>query len=239
MKGAIRHLGPIGLDRFMAEAVQEYYALSEPFGQAGDFTTAPEISQMFGELLGLWAVDTWHRLGRPAPFLLVELGPGRGTLMADALRAARLDPAFSAALTLHLVETSPRLRAIQAERLSAAEPTFHAAIETLPPGPMILIANEFFDALPIRQFERRSGGWHERLVMLDAEDQFRLGLSPDPAPVAALLGPLVRAAPVGGIAEISAAGRAVAGTIATRLVQEGGAALILDYGMSCRRWSAV
>jgi SAM-dependent MidA family methyltransferase len=148
------------LDAFMARANAAYYATHDPFA---DFTTAPEISQVFGELLGLWAAVTWDLLGRPRPVLLVEAGPGRGTLMADALRAAaQVAPEFRAALSLHLVETSPRLRALQAERLPEA--TWHATLATLPAAPLLLLANEFLDALPIRQFVRRGGGWTERHV---------------------------------------------------------------------------
>jgi NADH dehydrogenase [ubiquinone] 1 alpha subcomplex assembly factor 7 len=148
------------LDHFMARANAAYYATRDPFR---DFTTAPEISQVFGEILGLWAAVTWGILGRPDPVLLVEAGPGRGTLMADALRAIAIAaPDFHAALRLHLIETSPRLRAIQAERLPGA--VWHDGLDTLPETPMLLLANEFLDALPIRQFVRRDGRWFERFV---------------------------------------------------------------------------
>jgi NADH dehydrogenase [ubiquinone] 1 alpha subcomplex assembly factor 7 len=149
------------LDRFMARANAAYYATRDPFH---DFTTSPEITQVFGEILGLWAAVTWELIGRPDPVLLVECGPGRGTLMADALRAvAQVAPAFEAAVRLHLVETSPRLRAQQAERLPGA--VWHDRLEAVPAGPMLLLANEFLDALPIRQFVRREAGWMERFVV--------------------------------------------------------------------------
>jgi SAM-dependent MidA family methyltransferase len=152
--------GPERLDRFMARANADYYATRDPFR---DFTTSPEISQAFGEILGLWAAVSWDLLGRPNPVLLVEAGPGRGTLMADALRAiAAVAPAFRAALRLHLIEASPRLRAIQAAVLPEA--MWHDGLETVPDGPMVLLANEFLDALPIRQFVRRGDGWFERFV---------------------------------------------------------------------------
>ena len=139
------------LDRFMARANAAYYATHDPYR---DFTTSPEISQVFGEILGLWAAVVWEQLGRPDPVLLVEAGPGRGTLIADALRAiGRVAPAFQAALRLHLIETSPRLRALQAELLPGA--TWHDGLDTLPNLPVLLLANEFLDALPIRQFVRR------------------------------------------------------------------------------------
>jgi SAM-dependent MidA family methyltransferase len=151
---------PERLDRFMARANAAYYATHDPFA---DFTTSPEISQVFGEIIGLWAAIAWQALGSPSPVLLVEAGPGRGTLMADALRAVRkVAPGFAAALQIHLVETSPRLRVAQAARVPRA--TWHDSLETVPAAPMILLANEFLDALPIRQFVRRGEGWTERFV---------------------------------------------------------------------------
>jgi len=148
------------LDRYMARANAAYYAERDPYA---DFTTAPEISQVFGEILGFWAAVAWQGMGRPDPVLLAEAGPGRGTLMADALRAiARVTPDFRAALRLHLIETSPRLRARQAALLPAA--IWHERLDDLPPGPLLLLANEFLDALPIRQFVRRGAGWAERFV---------------------------------------------------------------------------
>jgi SAM-dependent MidA family methyltransferase len=148
------------LDAFMARANAAYYATHDPFA---DFTTAPEISQVFGEILGLWAAVVWQGLGAPDPVLLVEAGPGRGTLMADALRAiGRAVPAFRAALRLHLIESSPRLRAVQARVLTDA--VWHDGLDTLPEAPLILLGNEFLDALPIRQFVRRGDAWAERFV---------------------------------------------------------------------------
>ncbi len=148
------------LDAFMARANAAYYATHDPFA---DFTTAPEISQVFGEILGLWAAVVWQGLGAPDPVLLVEAGPGRGTLMADALRAIeRAAPAFRAALRLHLIESSPRLRAIQARLLP--DPVWHDGLETVPEASLILLGNEFLDALPIRQFVRRGAAWAERFV---------------------------------------------------------------------------
>src|SRR5215470_12891999 len=146
----------------MRECNAHYYATRDPFGIAGDFTTAPEISQVFGELIGAWCADYWQRMGAPNPVQLVELGPGRGTLMADALRATRRVPGFHDALTLHLVEQSPMLRRIQQKKLAAYKPQVHDTIASLPPGPTLLIANEFFDALPIIQFEYQAGRMLER-----------------------------------------------------------------------------
>ena len=163
------------LDAFMARANAAYYATQDPFR---DFTTAPEITQVFGELLGLWAATVWDQMGRPAPVILAECGPGRGALMQDAIRAiAQVTPEFHAAHRLHLVETSPRLHAQQAARLPAA--IWHDAIDTLPAGPMILLANEFLDALPIRQFVRRGAAWTERWVEHGAFVE-RAASAPDP-----------------------------------------------------------
>lgn len=227
--------GPITVAAFMADALGHpehgYYVTRDPLGAAGDFTTAPEISQMFGELIGLWAADVWTRIGAPDPVLLVELGPGRGTLMADALRAARTVPAFRAAIRVHLVETSPVLRARQAAALAAADPVWHDDPATLPPRPAIVIANEFFDALPVRQFVRGPGGWHERRVTVTGDGEFAPALDPLPSAAAALIPDAVRrGAPIGAVAEVCPAGRAVARLLGERIARDGGAALIVDYG---------
>jgi SAM-dependent MidA family methyltransferase len=213
-------LGLERLDRFMQRAVAAYYARREtPFGRQGDFTTAPEISQAFGEVLGAWCAVTWERLGRPDPVLLVECGPGRGTLMADALRAvAQVAPAFRSALRLHLVETSPSLRAAQARMLGEA--TWHDGIATLPDGPMLLLANEFLDALPIRQFVRRGGVWLERHV---ADGAFVERPAED-APA------LPAEAPDGAVKEVNEPALAFARTLGARLAAQRGAALLVDYG---------
>ncbi len=165
------------LDDFMARANAAYYATRDPYA---DFTTSPEISQVFGEILGLWAAVVWRGIGRPDPVLLAEAGPGRGTLMADALRAiARAAPDFAAALRLHLVETSPRLRELQARALPGA--TWQNSLDDLPPGPLLLLANEFLDALPVRHFVRRGEGWAERFV---ADGRFvEIGLDDLPLPL--------------------------------------------------------
>jgi len=202
------------LDDFMARANAAYYATHDPYA---DFTTSPEITQVFGELLGLWAAVTWQAMGQPDPVLLVECGPGRGTLMADALRAAGgVAAPFRAALQVHLVETSSRLRAQQAARVPDA--TWHDTLEDMPPGSMLLIANEFLDALPIRQFVRRGAGWAERFVVAGEFTE---------RPAAA---PHLDAADEGAIIELCESARAVAEHVARRLVRDGGAALFLDYG---------
>ena len=231
LRALIAENGPVSLERYMALALGHprygYYMTRDPFGRDGDFTTAPEISQMFGELLGLWAAAVWDTMGRPDPVRLVELGPGRGTLMGDALRAARSSPAFRAAVDVHLVETSPTLRAVQKRTLAGAavEPTWHTAFDTVPDGPALILANEFFDALPIRQFVRLPGGVHERLVGLDDEGRLTFGLSPDPVRRAA---PAVPAA--SPIFEVSLVGEAIMAGIADRVSRQGGALLAIDYG---------
>lgn len=222
--------GPISVARYMALAlghpVHGYYITRDPLGLAGDFTTAPEISQMFGELIGLWAAETWRLMGEPATLRLVELGPGRGTLMADALRAARALPAFRGALDVHLVETSPVLTAAQRDILAACgrPVAWHARPEDVPAGPAIVIANEFLDALPIRQFERRERGWHERLVGLGDDTALAFGLAPEPEPG------LPSGGRAGDVIEVGEAASAVTRNLAERLVREGGAALLVDYG---------
>lgn len=201
----------------MAAANAAYYANHDPFA---DFTTAPEISQIFGELLGLWAAVVWREMGRPEPILLAEAGPGRGTLMADALRAiGQVAADFRATLRLHLVETSPRLRAAQAALLPGA--VWHDRLDDLPPGKLILLANEFLDALPIRQFVRRADGWRERHVAGGAFVE---------CPLPDLPFDLPDNLPDGTVMEVNEAAREEIAGVARRLTQSGGAALFLDYG---------
>ncbi len=201
------------LDAFMARANAAYYATHDPFA---DFTTAPEISQMFGELLGAWVAVAWQMLGSPGELLLVEAGPGRGTLMADALRViSRASPGLAAAARVHFVETSPRLRAEQARLVPGA--VWHDRVEDVPDGVAIVLANEFLDALPIRQFVRRADGWAERYVSGGA---FAEVAGP---------GPDRRAAP-GEVVEVGEAGLAWTAGLAARLAAQGGVALLLDYG---------
>ncbi|HWT99141.1 MAG TPA: class I SAM-dependent methyltransferase [Terriglobales bacterium] len=229
----IRAQGAVTVADFMRLALSArelgYYSSRDPLGAAGDFTTAPEISQMFGEMIGLWCVDTWQRLGAPQAINLVELGPGRGTLMADALRAAKLAPDFLAAIRLHLVEISAPLRERQADNLQAFQPQWHDSIETLPAGPLLVVANEFFDALPIHQFTMTESGWRERGVTLGDDDRFAWTLLP-PGPQLALLPSSLRAAPLGAIAECSPASQRILGILAQHCLQSAGAALFIDYG---------
>ncbi len=207
-----------------------YYVTRDPFGASGDFVTAPEISQMFGELIGLWAAAAWKALGAPENVRLVELGPGRGTLMRDALRATHVMPQFRNAIVVHLVEASPTLEAIQRETLSAAGVFvhWHRELSEVPSGPLIAVANEFFDALPVHQMVRQSDGWHERTVGLDASGNFAFGVAPAATPqFDRVLPRTLREAPAGSIFEWRA------DTLVldlARRVREGGAALIVDYG---------
>lgn len=228
LRDEILATGPMPLARYMdvclGHPVHGYYRTRDPLGAAGDFTTAPEISQMFGELVGIWIAATWGALGAPADLALVELGPGRGTLMQDALRAlARAAPDLRP--HLHLVETSPVLRAAQAERLAAVRPTWHETVETVPPGPALVVANEFFDALPVRQFQRTERGWFERCIGLTPEGErlaFGLGAEPDPR--------IVHQAPVGVILTLPGAALDTVRILARRLVRDRGALLSIDYG---------
>ena len=227
----IRRDGPLSVAAYMELCLNHpshgYYRRGRPIGAAGDFITAPEVSQMFGELIGLWCAAVWQSMGRPRPVRLVELGPGRGTLLADALRAAETVPAFRAAIDLHLVETSETLRAAQADSLRDARPAWHERFETVPAGPVLVVANEFFDALPIRQFERVGDTWRERVVTL-APDSEALGLAANSTICAdaAALG----VAPAGAIVERAPARDALAAALAARIATDGGAALIIDYG---------
>ncbi len=232
LKRRVAERGPLSVADFMHLALAEpgigYYATRDPMGAKGDFVTAPEISQMFGELIGLWCVDTWERLGQPDPFLLVELGPGRGTLMEDALRAARVRPEFGRAMRLHLVEISAPLRALQAQRLGAFHPAWHDDVAALPDGPVLILGNEFLDALPVHQFAMTEQGWRARAVNV-ADDELSWCLVP-PGPALSLLRPEHRHARPGDIAEVSPAIQALAGRLGQRLASATGAALFIDYG---------
>jgi NADH dehydrogenase [ubiquinone] 1 alpha subcomplex assembly factor 7 len=234
----IRIAGPITVAEYMAEALGHpqygYYKQGDPFGLAGDFITAPEISQMFGELLGAWCAMVWETMGRPAPVRLVELGPGRGTLMADALRGTRKVAGFHAAVDLHMVETSPYLRGRQAETLRQAAPaiapSWHDAFEEVPDGPLLLVTNELFDALPIHQFEYRGGRWLERVVDIDSSgNEFAFALRPPGAALSVASAP-PQPPHQGMIIEACPAGIGLAAAIGRRAARHGGAALVIDYG---------
>ncbi|WP_196257912.1 class I SAM-dependent methyltransferase [Pelagibacterium limicola] len=228
----IRTSGPMSIAAYMGlcltHPTRGYYRKADPLGAGGDFITAPEISQMFGEMIGGWIADLYLQMGSPARITLLELGPGRGTLMADALRVAGRVPGFSDALALALYETNPDLKAIQAERLKPFDPTFVSEPEDISDAPVIVVANEFFDALPIRQFVQRGGKWFERMVGL-AEGRRTFGLSPTPYD-GALLGPAFADAPEGAVAEIGLAARQFGERIGRVIGPRGGALLAIDYG---------
>jgi NADH dehydrogenase [ubiquinone] 1 alpha subcomplex assembly factor 7 len=230
----IRAEGPLTVAAYMAMALHDpaggYYARRNSIGAEGDFTTAPEISQIFGELIGLWCAELWQRTGRHDPVVLAELGPGRGVLMSDFLRAAGAAPEFRRALRLYLVEASPVLRIEQEKRLRHAQPNWETRIEDLPDGPMLLIANEFLDALPIRQVVRGTSHWSERMVALDFEDRLVFVDGPE-SPAATLFVPeCLRHCAPGTIVEICPAALALASALAARLACQPGAALFIDYG---------
>ena len=236
--------GPLTVADFMVEALAHptlgYYRHARAVGATGDFVTAPEISQMFGELVGAWLAERWMEIGRPEPVRLIELGPGRGTLLADALRATRGVPGFHGALRLHLVEIDATLRDLQRTTLAGVSPTlrWHEHFDDVPDdAPLLLVANEFFDALPIRQLVRTPAGWRERMiglvpVVVAAQDPaFAFAVAPGPSPLATLLDASVRdGATAGAIVEVSPAALSLVHMMARRLVHHRGAGLIVDYG---------
>lgn len=227
----IAQTGPISLADYMSECLLHpahgYYTTRDPLGAAGDFTTAPEISQMFGELLGLCLAQSWLSQGAPAPFTLAEIGPGRGTLMADILRATKGVPGMHDAMRVHLIEASPTLRAAQRDRLAGYEVTWCDHVAELPDAPLWLIANEFFDALPIRQFTRKGEGWAETQVGLK-DGALSLGLSA-PTPLAELA-PRLGDTTDGDVVETCPSAAPVVTEIAQRIADHGGAAIFVDYG---------
>jgi NADH dehydrogenase [ubiquinone] 1 alpha subcomplex assembly factor 7 len=226
--------GPLTIAGYMAMALHDpeggYYATRDPIGAAGDFTTAPEISQIFGELIGLWCAELWQRIGRPDPVILAELGPGRGVLMSDVVRAADTVPQFRRALRIHLVDASPVLRAEQKRRLGDARPIWLDRIEDLPDGEMLLIANEFLDALPIRQLVRTGSGWSERMVTLGPEGELAFVDGPESPALSLLVPDSLRAGQPVTVVEICPTALALAGALGARLSRQQGAALFIDYG---------
>jgi SAM-dependent MidA family methyltransferase len=229
--------GPIPVSQYVALCLYDpddgYYMTREPFGREGDFVTAPEISQMFGELVAVWLLAAWQALGRPLPVVVAEIGAGRGTLMRDMLRTfSRLDPALAARASFAIVETSPRLARLQKAALAGmpAGVAWHEEIDTLPRhAPLMILGNELFDAIPVRQFVRAGDEWRERLVGVDDQGRLRFAVGVnrvDPA----LLPEKARAAPSGAIVELAPARTALMSAIAARIAADGGAGLFLDYG---------
>jgi SAM-dependent MidA family methyltransferase len=227
--------GAMPVSQFMALCLTDqqhgYYATRQPFGAEGDYVTAPEISQMFGELIGLWAGAVWRRMGSPASVRLVELGPGRGTMMLDALRAAKVMPEFRSAIMCHLVEISAVLEEQQRQAFAGLNVpvSWHRTFEEVPDGPLIVLANEFFDSLPVHQAVMCADGWHERVVKVDEEGNLRFSVARDPIPPFELLLPQhLRRARIGEVFEWRVDRYAFA--IARRVVKSHGAALVVDYG---------
>ena len=227
--------GPMPVDEYMELCLGHpdngYYMTRDPLGARGDFITAPEVSQMFGELIGLWMAAVWKQMGAPPNIRVIELGPGRGTLMKDAIRASQVVPEFRAAVVLHLVEISPVLKIQQEQALERlALPThWHRSLNDVPGGPAIVIANEFFDALPIKQAIKAGDRWCERRIGLDDTGKLSFTLAPEPLPgFTSLVPPAARAAPDGAIFEWRADQAAI--DLGRRLAKEGGAALVIDYG---------
>jgi NADH dehydrogenase [ubiquinone] 1 alpha subcomplex assembly factor 7 len=236
IRALIMERGPITVEQYMQLALAHpdlgYYMNRDPFGATGDFTTAPEISQMFGELIGLWAAEVWSSMGSPDPVRLVELGPGRGTLISDALRAARIVPAFRNALDVRLIETSPALATMQHELLvdCGVAVSWAQTLKEIPNGPAIVIGNEFLDALPVRQFVRVNGQWRERTVRLNSDGALAFDVAEKPEPY-------IRAAAANGeVLEVSPSGHRLMFELGTRLVKQGGAALLIDYGHAVTRF---
>ena len=231
LKAEIAQSGPITVAQFMTACLHDpqdgYYATRPRLGEGGDFLTAPLVSQMFGELLGLWAAEVWIGLGRPDRVLLVEAGPGDGTLMGDALRAARQAPGFLEAVKLVLVETSAPLIEAQRARLAGGpvEPAWTSSILDLPDGaPVILIANELLDCLPAHQFVRTPKGWAERMVGLGVHGELAFGLTARPGGGAPL------EVEVGDLVEVSPAQELFGAELGALIARRGGAALLIDYG---------
>jgi NADH dehydrogenase [ubiquinone] 1 alpha subcomplex assembly factor 7 len=227
--------GPLPVSEYMTLALTDpahgYYTTRDPIGARGDFITAPEVSQMFGELIGLWMAATWRLMGSPENMHLIELGPGRGTLMKDALRSAKVLPGFVEAVVLHLVEINPILKAQQERTLEQRSvPIYwHAALDEVPKGPTIVIANEFFDALPVQQAVKSADGWHERCITVDGAGKFAFTLAPTPLPhFETVLPQELRTAPERSIFEWRSELQAM--SLGRRIMDSGGAALVIDYG---------
>ena len=234
LKKLIEASGPMPVWRYMELCLTHpkfgYYVSRDPLGREGDFTTAPEVSQMFGELLGLWAASVWKAIGSPSLLRLIELGPGRGTMMADALRALRVLPPLYQSLSVHLVEINPVLRDKQKSTLAGVRNiAWHERLDDVPDGPSVILANEYFDVLPIHQVVKRETGWHERVVEIDPNGKLAFSAAAEPMPrFELLLPPLVRAAPAGAVFEWRPDTEIM--KIASRVRDQDGAALIIDYG---------
>ncbi|MGZ9096790.1 MAG: class I SAM-dependent methyltransferase [Micavibrio sp.] len=222
LKDMIVEGGPMDVGTFMNLAIGHYYATRDPFGVKGDFTTAPEISQMFGEMIGAFLADAWIKMGSPSPVLLVEAGPGRGTLMADIMRATKNVPGFHGAAQIHLIEMSPVLMARQKDTLKDYNVQWSENLDSLPDHcPVLFVANEFLDALPVRQFQFQDGAWFERLIGFEGE-RFVFGLAPLPYPLPG--------GEAGDVFEIGPLREDFVKQLAERIKAQSGVALLIDYG---------
>jgi NADH dehydrogenase [ubiquinone] 1 alpha subcomplex assembly factor 7 len=230
LAASIALTGPIGVDAFMASSLYDpkdgYYIVQKPLGARGDFTTAPEISQIFGELIGLWLAQSWLDLGAPHPFYLIELGPGQGTLMADVLRVGAKVPGFLAAAKLHLVERNTHLRTVQSQKLSGFSPIWHDDLADVPKGPCLIIGNEFLDCMPIRQFVRGQDGWHEKQVGVDKDGRLAFGLG---RPLVGLPAGASRNDPLGAVRAFAPQLPSFVSSVQQRLAGDVGRALFIDY----------
>jgi NADH dehydrogenase [ubiquinone] 1 alpha subcomplex assembly factor 7 len=231
----IQMAGPMPVRQYMDlclnHPVHGYYTTRDPLGRGGDFITAPEISQVFGELLGLWAAAAWHQMGEPENVRLVEIGPGRGTMMLDALRAAQVVPAFRAAIVLHLIEISPALQKRQQQAMATLDVPviWHQTFDEVPDGPVIVLANELFDALPVNQAIKQFNGWYERVVEIGHDGNLAFGVADEVIPLfEQLVPPSMRDVPIGAVYEWRADNLPLA--LGRRLMHQGGAALVIDYG---------
>ena len=249
LKDHLRHRifieGPMTIASFMTEILFHCYqgydteqdiasqdiASDDLIGPKGHFITAPEISQMFGELLGLWCLDIWLRHGAPHPTRMIELGPGRGTLMQDFLRATSVVPAFHHAMTLHMIEISPSLRAAQQTRLDPTTVHWHTQLDDVEEGFVVIIANEFFDCLPIHQLQRTEHGWCERLIDADRhQHELYFVVEREPNIFSLLVPETCRSAPISSIFECSPARQNFLHLLITRMIAHGGVLLMIDYG---------
>lgn len=236
IKGLIHAAGPLSVTDYFALCLADpehgYYKTRDPFGARGDFVTAPEVSQLFGEILGIFLVHAWQQHGMPLAVQLIEVGPGRGTMMSDVLRViSKLAPGLYANLGVYLVETSPHLTAIQRETLSQHAPRVEwtSDFSDVPAGFTLLVANELFDAIPIRQYVKTETGFRERVVTMDATGALCFATGPGTIEDS-LLPKGAAQAPEGTIFEIAPARAAVMQTIAERIATSGGTALVIDYG---------
>lgn len=231
LKDAILQTGPISMAEFMQVALSHpeygYYKTREPFGLQGDFTTSPEISQMFGELIGIWCVDIWYKMGSPKDIQLVEIGPGRGTLMADLLRITRHIPGFHDSISVSMVETSQRLCDVQRKKIGNTHPRIHWAqnLSDVAQKPLILMCNELFDALPVHQYVKQNDKWHEKMLGVNKSGELEFMLSP------CAFNPSANdETKDGSVIEICPLAEVIMQEISGRVREYGGAALIIDYG---------